>query len=85
MLHAKCMVIDGCWASVGTANFDNRSFQLNDELSLSVFDGDVAARLSDVFANDIEHSERIEPEGWEQRSRTQKVREAITVPLRREL
>jgi cardiolipin synthase len=85
MLHAKCMVIDGCWASVGTANFDNRSFQLNDELSLSVFDGDVASRLSDVFANDLEHSEQIEPDKWRQRSPSQKLREAITVPMRREL
>jgi len=85
MLHAKSMVVDGCWASVGTANFDNRSFQLNDELTLSVFDGDVAAKLSDVFARDLEQADQIEQGRWEDRSPAKKLREAVTVPLRREL
>ena len=36
MLHAKTMTVDGCWSAVGSANFDNRSFQLNDEATLCV-------------------------------------------------
>ena len=36
MLHAKTLAVDGCWAAVGTMNFDNRSFQLNDEITLGV-------------------------------------------------
>ncbi len=85
MLHAKSLVVDGCWASVGTVNFDNRSFQLNDELTLCVFDGDVAGEMSEVFAADLERSERIEPGRWEQRARRHKVKEHLTVPFRREL
>lgn len=85
MLHAKSMVVDGCWASVGTANFDNRSFQLNDELTLCVFDAGVAREMSEVFAMDIEQSERVDPDRFANRRRTHKLREALTVPLRREL
>lgn len=85
MLHAKSMVVDGCWASVGTANFDNRSFQLNDELTLCVFDEKVASYMSDVFARDIEQAERVDPERFADRKLGHKLREALTVPLRREL
>jgi cardiolipin synthase A/B len=85
MLHAKSMVVDGCWASVGTANFDNRSFQLNDELTLCVFDKGIASEMSDVFADDLEQSERVDPQRFANRSPVHKAREALTVPLRREL
>ena len=72
MLHAKTMVVDGCWASVGTVNFDNRSFQLNDELTLCVFDGDVAARAHRGLRARPGRAERIEPERWSRRSRAQR-------------
>ena len=85
MLHAKSLVVDSCWASVGTVNFDNRSFQLNDELTLCVFDGDVAGELTEAFEHDLERSERIDPEQWGNRSARAKLREAVTVPFRREL
>ncbi len=85
MLHAKSLVVDGCWASVGTVNFDNRSFQLNDELTLCVFDEEVAGEMSEVFAADLERSEKIEPGRWQQRARRQKLKEHLTVPFRREL
>jgi cardiolipin synthase len=43
MLHAKTMTVDGCWSAVGSANFDNRSFQLNDEATLCVSSHEFAA------------------------------------------
>ncbi len=85
MLHAKTLVVDSCWASVGTVNFDNRSFQLNEELTLCAFDEDVAGRLSDVFARDLERAERIAAAEWRRRGRAARLREALTVPLRREI
>ncbi len=50
LLHAKTMVIDGVWATVGSTNLDRRSFALNDELNLVVYDRAVARRLEQVFA-----------------------------------
>ena len=48
MLHAKTLTIDGCWASVGSVNFDNRSFQLQDEATLCISSEEVTARLDDA-------------------------------------
>ena len=59
MLHAKSLVIDGCWSSVGTVNFDNRSFQLHDEVMLGVWDSHFADLLTEQFEQDIERSDEI--------------------------
>ena len=56
MLHAKSMVVDGAWSSVGTVNFDNRSFQLHDEVTLCVWDERFAGRLLEAFEHDVERS-----------------------------
>jgi cardiolipin synthase A/B len=85
MLHAKTMVVDGSWASIGTVNFDNRSFQLNDELTLSVFGGNLPVELVEVFERDLARSERIDPRRWGRRGPLQRAAGKLTVPLRREL
>ena len=85
MLHAKTLCIDGKWASVGTINFDNRSFQLHDEVTLCVWDERFAARLNEAFAADLESSEEIQPERWAGRPLRQRASEAATTVLRREL
>jgi cardiolipin synthase len=68
MLHAKILVIDDLWSVVGSTNFDNRSFGLNDEVNLAVRDPDFAARLEQDFARDIAASKRITLEAWRKRS-----------------
>jgi cardiolipin synthase A/B len=85
MLHAKSLVVDARWASVGTVNFDNRSFQLHDEVTLCVWDDDFAGRLRDAFERDLERSEELEPGSWERRPPHRRVAEAATKLLRREL
>ena len=85
MLHAKTLVVDGIWASVGSVNFDNRSFQLHDEVTLCVQSERFAGQLHEVFERDLEVSERIEPERWEERPLTQRARENVTKYARREL
>jgi cardiolipin synthase A/B len=85
MLHAKSMVIDGCWASVGTVNFDNRSFQLHEELTMCVFGGSLPAELQTAFEHDLTRSERIDPDRWRDRGWLQRAVEWATVPFRREL
>ena len=85
MLHAKSLVIDGCWCSIGTVNFDNRSFQLNDELTVSAFDGGLAEDLEREFEQDLERAERIDPNRWSDRGPLQRAAERVTTLLRREL
>ena len=85
MLHAKTLVVDDAWSSVGTINFDNRSFQLHDEVTLCVWDERFAGRLGEAFEHDIERSEEIEPGRWNDRASHQRVTENATKVLRREL
>jgi cardiolipin synthase len=85
MLHAKTMVADDTWASVGTVNFDNRSFQLHDEVTLCVWDERFAELLTEQFERDIERSEAIDPERWGARSLRARASETAMRLLRREL
>jgi cardiolipin synthase len=85
MLHAKTLTVDGIWSSVGSVNFDNRSFQLHDEVTLCVQSERFAGQLHDVFERDLEHSERIDPDKWRERPITQRARENVTKYARREL
>ncbi len=85
MLHAKSLVVDGAWSVVGAANFDNRSFQLNDEAVLAVQDADFAAALTEAFDADIRVSDEVDLDGWRHRPITERLREKGARLLRREL
>lgn len=85
MLHAKTMVVDGIWSSVGSVNFDNRSFQLNDEATLCVWDRDFAGRLGDAFEADIGRADAVDLDRWRRRSPRQRAAEAASRLARREL
>jgi cardiolipin synthase len=67
MFHCKVLVVDGLWTSVGSTNFDNRSFRLNDEANLNVYDADIAARQVAIFEDDLKKSRRVTFEEWEAR------------------
>ena len=75
MLHAKILTVDGRVALVGTANFDSRSFALNEQVGLVVHDSGVTSTLDDHFDDDLRLSERIDPERWADRPLRQKARE----------
>ncbi|HET9737371.1 MAG TPA: phospholipase D-like domain-containing protein [Solirubrobacteraceae bacterium] len=85
MLHAKSMVVDGAWSSVGSVNFDNRSFQLHDEATLCVLSEAFAGRLTEQFEYDLERSDRIDPERWARRGPFQRAGESALKIARREL
>ena len=85
MLHAKTLTIDGRWSSVGSVNFDNRSFQLHDEVTLCVQSEAFAALLTEQFERDLEVSEEIEPDRWRERPLHYRVKEATLRLARREL
>jgi len=75
MMHAKTLVVDGAWSMFGSANFDNRSLELNDELNVAVSDRRLASRLLEDFERDLGVSRRLTLEPWRDRSWTLKVRE----------
>jgi cardiolipin synthase A/B len=85
MLHAKTLVVDGAWSSVGTVNFYNRSFQLHDELILGVWDEHFAGLLTERFEEDIGRSDEITAERWSQRGIASRAAEASMRAFRREL
>jgi cardiolipin synthase A/B len=85
MLHAKTMVVDGAWSSVGSVNFDNRSFQLHDEATLCVQSEAFARELTEQFERDLEVSERVERGRWNRRGPAQRAGEAALKLARREL
>jgi cardiolipin synthase len=64
MMHVKAMVVDGIWSIVGTANFDNRSLELNDELIVSVQDPQLAATLTAAFEADLKRSKVLDLQSW---------------------
>ena len=67
MFHCKVLVIDGLWTSVGSTNFDNRSFRLNDEANLNVYDRAFAERQIRDFGEDLKRSKRVTFEEWASR------------------
>jgi len=85
MLHAKSMVVDGIWSSVGSVNFDNRSFQLNDEATLCVQSRRFAAQLLEVFEQDLAHSKEFRSGSWRERPLRQRAFEQAGRIIRREL
>jgi cardiolipin synthase len=75
MLHTKTFIVDGAWSMFGSANFDNRSLELNDEFNVAVTSRDLAARLLTDFEADLRNSKRLDLTTWRKRSLLMKVRE----------
>ena len=85
MLHAKLLVIDRGFVSVGSTNFDSRSFRLNDEASLNVHDAGFAREMTAVFEADLALAVRYTYEQWKQRPLKEKVSERLLWPIRSQL
>jgi cardiolipin synthase len=75
MMHVKAMVVDGVWSVIGSANFDNRSFELNDELTVAIQDRELASALTRDFETDLKRSQQLDAATWKDRSLWQKARE----------
>jgi cardiolipin synthase len=85
MYHCKVLVVDGLWVSVGSTNFDNRSFSLNDEANLNILDAAFAARQIAIFDDDFARSRPISLAEWRQRPLPEKVIEHTASLLRLQL
>jgi cardiolipin synthase len=81
LLHAKTMTIDGVWSTVGSTNLDQRSFALNEELNVVVYDTRVARRLEAVFEQDLAHSRQVTYATWSRRSLASRLLEVLSLPL----
>ncbi|HVE77534.1 MAG TPA: phospholipase D-like domain-containing protein [Gemmatimonadaceae bacterium] len=75
MMHAKTIVADGLWASVGTMNFDNRSLVFNDETNLVALDAALGAELETIFLEDLRYAREIDLETFRRRSAWERVKE----------
>ena len=73
MYHVKALVVDALMVSVGSTNFDNRSFSLNDEANLNVLDPQFAAAQLAVFERDWGQSRQVTLQAWENRPWKEKV------------
>jgi len=73
LLHQKVITIDSCWAAVGSTNFDDRSFEVNDEVSLAVYDERIALELEATFERDLEHATEVHFEPWKSRAWSHKI------------
>jgi cardiolipin synthase len=73
MYHCKVMIVDDRWVSVGSTNFDTRSFSTNDEVNLNVYDREFALAQVKVFDEDLQRSRRVSLEEWERRPWREKV------------
>jgi cardiolipin synthase len=67
LLHQKIMTVDGVWSAVGSSNFDDRSFETNDEITLSILDATLASHLDGIFEKYVRRAEEITLEAWQRR------------------
>ena len=85
LMHAKTIVIDGVWSTIGSTNFDNRSFALNQEINLTVYDSGIAHRLEEIFQEDLKYSQQITYEQWRSRSIFERLVEFFAFPIKEQL
>jgi cardiolipin synthase len=85
MFHCKTLIVDRQLVSVGSTNFDNRSFRLNDEANLNIYDAEFAGRVTAVFERDLGQSRRITLESWRDRPWHEKLQEKASALLSSQL
>jgi cardiolipin synthase len=85
MMHAKTMVVDGVWSTIGSSNFDDRSFRLNDEVNVNVYDDGIAQQMESMFFEDLTHSEEVTLRKWFRRPRWARIKEALADVLKPQL
>jgi cardiolipin synthase len=74
-MHAKSLVVDNVWSIIGSANFDNRSLELNDEANIGIADPKLAREITAQFELDLKRAQRIRLEAWRNRSFLERGRE----------
>jgi len=81
VLHAKTMVVDGVWSTIGSANLDGRALFLSYEGNAAVLDPSLAAAMEQQFERDLRHCRRVRLEEWKKRPLSQRMVEILLIPL----
>jgi len=77
LLHQKVMTVDGVWCAVGSSNFDDRSFETNDEITLGIRDVALAKQLEEIFERDCKHCVELKIETWQARGIWHRVKDNV--------
>ena len=85
MFHNKMLIVDQHLVSVGSTNFDLRSFRLNDEASLNVYDPEFARRMTEIFEQDLKSTHAYDFETWATRPWHEKAMETVVLPIKSQL
>jgi cardiolipin synthase A/B len=85
LLHQKVMIIDGSWSTVGSTNFDDRSFEINDEISVGIYDPGIAAVLRGAFLDDMKHAREMKLDTWKDRSWWHKLKDGAAFSMNEQL
>ncbi|WP_313642260.1 cardiolipin synthase [Stenotrophomonas sp.] len=85
MMHNKLLIVDRLMTSVGSTNFDVRSFRLNDEASLNIYDAAFATRMTEVFEADLKPTVQYTYAMWQQRPLKEKLVEKFILPMKSQL
>jgi cardiolipin synthase len=85
LMHSKAMVVDGVWATVGSANLDYRSLAINEEINLVVYDAVFAGQLEKSFQEDLKYSKKLTYEAWSSRPFIDKILELFSIPIKEQL
>ncbi len=75
LLHAKTLLVDGVWSTIGSTNLDWRSFTINQEINAIVLGQDFGAQMQAMYEKDLESSKQITLEDWRNRSITARIKE----------
>jgi len=85
MIHAKTMVVDGAWTTIGSSNFDERSFRLNDEINVGIYDAGISRQMDRMFEEDLARSVEIFLPKWRKRSWFSRAKESVAGLLKPQL
>jgi cardiolipin synthase len=75
LMHAKTMIVDGCWSTVGSTNVDVRSLELNFEVGAVFYGSSMAKRIEETFEQDLSRSVAVDPDRWQQRGLVKRLTE----------
>lgn len=85
MMHAKTMVVDGIWSTIGSSNFDDRSFRLNDEVNVNIYDEAIGTQLEEIFQEDLQRSVEVRLRRWMKRPLWSRMKEKAADLIRPQL
>ena len=85
LLHQKVFTVDHAWSSIGSTNFDDRSFEINKEIALVVYDKNIARQLEEIFERDAKHARERSFEEWTKRPILHKLKDGVLFMLNEQL